>query len=136
MAAAAEAGRQHDFMRAMLVLKMGCQQWLEDYGGDTSGFIFKSVKDRKAVFSSPSKLLVLRRRAKRHGHPSVPPIPFGSRQEGSQSPAGAAKEFCVRARQCGKAKESGWDEWSSAQARSTLLARTGRNSKRPKRKNA
>ncbi|CAK9077108.1 unnamed protein product [Durusdinium trenchii] len=69
MAAAAEAGRQHDFMRAMLVLKMGCQQWLEDYGGDTSGFIFKSVK------------------------------------EGSQSPAGAAKEFCVRARQCGKAKD-------------------------------
>ena len=26
-------------------------------------------------------------------------------QEGSQSPAGAAQEFCVRARQCGKAKE-------------------------------
>ena len=29
----------------MLVLKMGCQQWLEDYGGDTSGFVYKSVKD-------------------------------------------------------------------------------------------
>ena len=45
MAAAAQEGRQHEFMRAMLVLKMGCQQWLEDYGGDTSGFIYKSVKD-------------------------------------------------------------------------------------------
>ena len=45
MAAAAQEGRQHEFMRAMLVLKMGCQQWLENYGGDTSGFIYKSVKD-------------------------------------------------------------------------------------------
>jgi len=45
MAAAAQEGRQHEFMRAMLVLKMGCQQWLEDYGGDTSGFVYKSVKD-------------------------------------------------------------------------------------------
>nr|ABI14317.1 unknown [Pfiesteria piscicida] len=31
-------------MRNMLVLKMGCQQWVEDYGGDTSGFIYKVVK--------------------------------------------------------------------------------------------
>ncbi|CAL1132968.1 unnamed protein product [Cladocopium goreaui] len=69
LAAAAQAGRQQEFMRAMLVLKMGCQQWLEDYGGDTSGFVYKSVK------------------------------------EGSQSPAGAAQEFCVRSRLCGKAKE-------------------------------
>jgi len=69
MAAAAQEGRQHEFMRAMLVLKMGCQQWLEDYGGDTSGFVYKSVKD------------------------------------GSQSPAGAAQEFCVRSRLCGKSKE-------------------------------
>ena len=46
MASAAEAGRQGDFMRAMLVLKMGCQHWLEDHGGDTSGFVYKSVKDR------------------------------------------------------------------------------------------
>ena len=45
MARSAEAGKQHDFMRAMLVLKMGCQQWLEDHGGDTSGFVYKSVKD-------------------------------------------------------------------------------------------
>lgn len=33
-------------MRGMLVLKMGCSRWLEDYGGDTSGFIFKSVRDK------------------------------------------------------------------------------------------
>ena len=32
-------------MRSMLVFKMGCQQWLEDYGGDTSGYVYKSVKD-------------------------------------------------------------------------------------------
>ena len=56
-------------MRAMLVLKMGCQHWLEDHGGDTSGFVFKSVK------------------------------------EGSQSPAGAAQEFCVRSKLCGKGKK-------------------------------
>lgn len=36
---------QAQFMRSMLVLKMGCQRWLEDYGGETSGFIFKSVKE-------------------------------------------------------------------------------------------
>jgi len=30
-------------MRGMLVLKMGCQRWLEDNGGDTSGFIYKRV---------------------------------------------------------------------------------------------
>eukprot|EP00928_Gymnodinium_smaydae_P022735 TRINITY_DN18998_c0_g1_i1.p1 TRINITY_DN18998_c0_g1~~TRINITY_DN18998_c0_g1_i1.p1 ORF type:complete len:555 (+),score=152.14 TRINITY_DN18998_c0_g1_i1:43-1707(+) len=34
------------FMRAMLVLKMGCQRWIEDYGGDTSGYIFKVVRER------------------------------------------------------------------------------------------
>ena len=45
MAAAAEAGKQESFMRSMLVFKMGCQQWLEDYGGDTSGYVYKSVKD-------------------------------------------------------------------------------------------
>jgi hypothetical protein len=36
---------QQDFMRGMLVLKMGCQHWLEDYGGDVSGWIFKAVKE-------------------------------------------------------------------------------------------
>eukprot|EP00440_Ansanella_granifera_P009357 gb/GFBE01010140.1/.p1 GENE.gb/GFBE01010140.1/~~gb/GFBE01010140.1/.p1 ORF type:complete len:444 (+),score=115.33 gb/GFBE01010140.1/:1-1332(+) len=45
MASAAAAGKSDQFMRGMLVLKMGCQRWLEDYGGDTSGFVFKSVKD-------------------------------------------------------------------------------------------
>ena len=45
MAAAAEAGKQESFMRSMLVFKMGCQQWLEDYGGDTSGYVYRSVKD-------------------------------------------------------------------------------------------
>lgn len=45
MAAAAQAGNQAQFMRSMLVLKMGCQRWLEDYGGETSGFIYKSVKE-------------------------------------------------------------------------------------------
>ena len=45
MAAAAQAGKQESFMRSMLVFKMGCQQWLEDYGGDTSGYVYKSVKD-------------------------------------------------------------------------------------------
>jgi len=34
-----------DHMRAMLVLKMGCQQWVEDYGGETSGYVFKTVRD-------------------------------------------------------------------------------------------
>lgn len=34
-----------DNMRAMLVLKMGCQQWVEDYGGETSGYIYKTVRD-------------------------------------------------------------------------------------------
>jgi len=33
-------------MRAMLVLKMGCQRWLEDNGGDTSGFIYKRVQEQ------------------------------------------------------------------------------------------
>lgn len=32
-------------MRGMLVLKMGCQRWLEDFGGDTSGFIYKRVQE-------------------------------------------------------------------------------------------
>jgi len=32
-------------MRGMLVLKMGCQRWIEDYGGDTSGYIYKNVRD-------------------------------------------------------------------------------------------
>jgi len=32
-------------MQAMLVLKMGCQRWVEDYGGETSGFVYKSVRD-------------------------------------------------------------------------------------------
>merc|ERR1712039_231407 len=61
-----------DFMRAMLVLKMGCSRWLEDYGGDTSGYVFKVVK------------------------------------ENSQTPAGAAQEFCTRRLNpplCGKKKE-------------------------------
>mmetsp|Transcript_61969 Transcript_61969/g.135522 ORF Transcript_61969/g.135522 Transcript_61969/m.135522 type:complete len:469 (-) Transcript_61969:19-1425(-) len=34
-----------DPMHNMLVLKMGCQRWIEDYGGDLSGFIFKAVKN-------------------------------------------------------------------------------------------
>mmetsp|Transcript_18484 Transcript_18484/g.34365 ORF Transcript_18484/g.34365 Transcript_18484/m.34365 type:complete len:474 (-) Transcript_18484:83-1504(-) len=33
-------------MRGMLVLKMGCQQWLEDHGSETSGYIYKHVKDK------------------------------------------------------------------------------------------
>lgn len=33
-------------VRAMLVLKMGCQHWVEDYGGDTPGYIFKSVRQK------------------------------------------------------------------------------------------
>ncbi|CAE8734181.1 unnamed protein product, partial [Polarella glacialis] len=37
-------GGPASFMRAMLVLKMGCQRWIEDFGGDTSGFVFKSVQ--------------------------------------------------------------------------------------------
>merc|ERR1712085_34088 len=37
-------GQGPDFMKNMLVLKMGCSQWLEDYGGDMVGFIYKSVK--------------------------------------------------------------------------------------------
>ena len=45
MAAAAAQGKQDNFMRSMLVFKMGCQQWLEDYGSDTSGYVYKSVKD-------------------------------------------------------------------------------------------
>jgi len=32
-------------MRGMLVLKMGCQRWLDDFGGDTTGFIYKRVKE-------------------------------------------------------------------------------------------
>merc|ERR1712008_14226 len=32
-------------MQTMLVLKMGCQRWVEDYGGDTSGFVYKAVRD-------------------------------------------------------------------------------------------
>ena len=96
MAAAAQEGRQNDFMRAMLVLKMGCQRWLEDYGGDTSGFVYKSVKD--------PRLATLLRLQKRDF--DVTPL---TPQEGSQSPAGAAQEFCVRSRLCGKAKVgSGW----------------------------
>lgn len=41
-----------DYMRSMLVLKMGCQSWLEDYGGDTSGFIYKAVKDKTKTADS------------------------------------------------------------------------------------
>lgn len=33
------------YMRALIVLKMGCQGWVDDYGGDTSGFIFKAVRE-------------------------------------------------------------------------------------------
>ena len=80
-------------MRSMLVFKMGCQQWLEDYGGDTSGYVYKSVKDyyigaphdASVRFSSQAQVFLL---------PS---------QEGKQSPAGAAQEFCIRsAKLCGK----------------------------------
>eukprot|EP00445_Apocalathium_hangoei_P024213 CAMPEP_0203926580 /NCGR_PEP_ID=MMETSP0359-20131031/66103_1 /ASSEMBLY_ACC=CAM_ASM_000338 /TAXON_ID=268821 /ORGANISM="Scrippsiella Hangoei, Strain SHTV-5" /LENGTH=481 /DNA_ID=CAMNT_0050855213 /DNA_START=1 /DNA_END=1446 /DNA_ORIENTATION=+ len=35
-----------DVMRGMLVLKMGCQRWVEDYGGDMSGYIYRVVKDK------------------------------------------------------------------------------------------
>jgi len=31
-------------MRAMLILKMGCQAWVDDYGIDAAGFVFKRVK--------------------------------------------------------------------------------------------
>lgn len=42
---ARSGGNPADAMRSMLVLKMGCQQWVEDYGGDTSGYIYKAVKE-------------------------------------------------------------------------------------------
>eukprot|EP00404_Azadinium_spinosum_P059253 CAMPEP_0180703908 /NCGR_PEP_ID=MMETSP1038_2-20121128/6876_1 /TAXON_ID=632150 /ORGANISM="Azadinium spinosum, Strain 3D9" /LENGTH=453 /DNA_ID=CAMNT_0022735711 /DNA_START=1 /DNA_END=1358 /DNA_ORIENTATION=+ len=32
-------------MRSMLVLKMGCSRWVEDYGSETSGYIFKVVRE-------------------------------------------------------------------------------------------
>lgn len=65
------AGRNPaDVMRGMLVLKMGCQRWVEDYGGDTSGYVYKSVR------------------------------------EGSNTPDGAAQDFCVRSvNLCGSAKK-------------------------------
>lgn len=37
-------GDAENLMRGMLVLKMGCQQWVEDHGGDTSGYIYKAVR--------------------------------------------------------------------------------------------
>jgi len=45
MFAGAGPGGVEKITRGMLVLKMGCQRWLEDYGGDTSGHVFKAVKD-------------------------------------------------------------------------------------------
>merc|ERR1712107_237344 len=35
----------HSVLRMMLVLKIGCQNWVEDYGGDISGFVYRKVKD-------------------------------------------------------------------------------------------
>jgi len=32
-------------MRGILVFKMGCQRWVDDYGGDTVGYIYKNVRD-------------------------------------------------------------------------------------------
>eukprot|EP00747_Dinoflagellata_sp_TGD_P209999 gnl/TRDRNA2_/TRDRNA2_83345_c0_seq1.p1 gnl/TRDRNA2_/TRDRNA2_83345_c0~~gnl/TRDRNA2_/TRDRNA2_83345_c0_seq1.p1 ORF type:complete len:439 (-),score=117.97 gnl/TRDRNA2_/TRDRNA2_83345_c0_seq1:77-1267(-) len=49
-----------NFMRGMLVLKMGCQRWLEDYGGDTSGFIFKSVRDGSNTAEGTAKDFCIR----------------------------------------------------------------------------
>ena len=93
-------------MRAMLVLKMGCQQWLEDYGGDTSGFVYKSVKDpllHCAIFLIRHDLVTMQRLAVLTL--MCQDVIFSDLlQEGSQSPAGAAQEFCVRSRLCGKAK--------------------------------
>lgn len=43
---AKSGGNRDEFVRAMLVLKMGCQRWVEDYGSETSGFIYKSVKEK------------------------------------------------------------------------------------------
>lgn len=40
----AMGGDAENLMRGMLVLKMGCQQWVEDHGGDTSGYIYKAVR--------------------------------------------------------------------------------------------
>ena len=36
-------------VRAMLVLKMGCQQWVDDFGIDASGHVFKAVKTGEEV---------------------------------------------------------------------------------------
>lgn len=41
----AAGGDPQAVMRGMLVLKMGCQRWLEEFGGDTSGFVYKRVVD-------------------------------------------------------------------------------------------
>merc|ERR1712178_51453 len=43
--AMAGGGNPQAVMRGMLVLKMGCQRWLEEFGGDTSGFIYKRVQE-------------------------------------------------------------------------------------------
>ncbi|CAK0844309.1 unnamed protein product [Prorocentrum cordatum] len=50
--AMANSGDPEAFMRSMLVLKMGCSEWVEDYGGETSGFIYKAVRDRKESASA------------------------------------------------------------------------------------
>jgi len=42
---AGAGGDPQAVMRGMLVLKMGCQRWLEEFGGDTSGFIYRRVVD-------------------------------------------------------------------------------------------
>mmetsp|Transcript_39260 Transcript_39260/g.92431 ORF Transcript_39260/g.92431 Transcript_39260/m.92431 type:complete len:469 (+) Transcript_39260:110-1516(+) len=34
-----------DVMRGMLVLKMGCQAWVDDYGIDAAGYVYKVVKN-------------------------------------------------------------------------------------------
>lgn len=45
MAMASMGAGAMDYMRGMLVLKMGCQGWLDDYGGETSGFVYRVVKE-------------------------------------------------------------------------------------------
>lgn len=42
-------------MRGMLVLKMGCYRWVEDYGGDVSGFVFKRVRDGSSSANQTAK---------------------------------------------------------------------------------
>merc|ERR1719230_1515968 len=39
----------------MIVLKMGCQQWIEDYGSGISGYIYRVVKEESRTPRSAGK---------------------------------------------------------------------------------